>query len=185
VSEVLVAHTAQLAPVMLDRARLMVRSAFVESRAAGMPGSFTDQDWDHALGGMHALVHEGDDLVAHGSVIQRRFLHAGRSWRVGYVEGVAVAARARRRGHGSAVLAALEQVIARAYDFGGLSATEDGAPLYRSRGWQPWRGPVATLAPAGVVRTPEEDGSVFVLALSAALEPEGELICDWRDGDVW
>jgi aminoglycoside 2'-N-acetyltransferase I len=163
----------------------MVRAAFLRSRAGGVPGSFSDEDWDHALGGMHALLHEGEELVAHGSVTQRRFLHGGRSWRVGYVEAVAVAAGARRRGHGSAVMAALEDVIRRAYDFGALSATDDGAPLYRSRGWQLWQAPVSTLSPSGVVRTPDEDGAVFVLPGQATLDLTGDLTCDWRDGDLW
>src|SRR5947209_12894644 len=101
----------------------MVRAAFVQSREGGVPGQFTDADWDHALGGMHVLVHDGGELVAHGSVVQRHFVHAGRSWRVGYVEAVGVAARVRRRGHGAAVMGALEEVIRRAYDFGALSAT--------------------------------------------------------------
>src|SRR3954447_1427304 len=88
---VTVAHTSQLDTATLDSARLLVRAAF-------SPGGFTEQDWEHALGGMHALVSDGETLVAHGSVVQRRFLHGGRSWRVGYVEAVAVAAGARRRG---------------------------------------------------------------------------------------
>jgi aminoglycoside 2'-N-acetyltransferase I len=180
-----VAHTAQLDAAALREARLMVGEAFEQSLAAGQPGSFDDVDWDHALGGMHALVHVGEELVAHGSVVQRRFLHAGRSWRVGYVEAVAVAAPARRRGHGSAVMAALEEVIRRAYAFGALSATDDGAPLYRSRGWQLWRGPASALGPSGVVRTPDEDGAVYVLPLSGGLDLDGELISDWRDGDLW
>jgi aminoglycoside 2'-N-acetyltransferase I len=96
-----------------------------------------------------------------------------------------VAAGARRRGHGSAVMAALEDVIRRAYDFGALSATDDGAPLYRSRGWQLWQAPVSTLSPSGVVRTPDEDGAVFVLAGQATLYLTGDLTCDWRDGDLW
>jgi aminoglycoside 2'-N-acetyltransferase I len=180
-----VAHTAQLDAAVLREARRMVGEAFVQSRAAGVPGSFDDTDWDHALGGVHALVRDGGELVAHGSVVQRRFLHAGRSWRVGYVEAVAVAAPVRRRGHGAAVMAALEEVVARAHDFGALSATEDGAPLYRSRGWQPWRGPLSVLSPAGVVRTPEEDGAVHVLPGAATLDLDLSLTCDWRDGDLW
>ena len=143
---VTVAHTAQLTP---GPARHGAWSAPRSCRAGPpvIPGSFDDTDWDHALGGMHALVHDGGELVGHGSVVQRRFLHAGRSWRVGYVEAVAVAASVRRRGHGAAVMAALAEVVARAHDFGALSATEDGAPLYRSRGWQPWRGPLSVLSP--------------------------------------
>jgi aminoglycoside 2'-N-acetyltransferase I len=54
-----------------------------------------------------------------------------------------------------------------------------------SRGWQRWEGHTAVLTPAGTVRTPEEDGSVFVLPVTTALDPAGELVCDWRDGDVW
>jgi len=182
---VTVAHTAQLDPGTLESARLLVRAAFTEGRAAGEPGEFTDQDWEHGLGGVHALVHDGGELVAHGSVVQRRFLHAGRTWRVGYVEAVGVAAGARRRGHGTAVMAALEDVVRAAYDFGALSATDDGAPLYRSRGWQRWQGPAQALTPAGVVRTPEEEGAVYVLPLGAPLDPAAELTCDWRDGDLW
>jgi aminoglycoside 2'-N-acetyltransferase I len=182
---VTVAHTAQLDTALLREARRMVGEAFVLSRASGQPGSFDDVNWDHGLGGVHALVHDGGELVAHGSVVQRRFVHAGRSWRVGYVEAVAVAAHARRRGHGAAVMAALEDVVARAYAFGALSATDDGMPLYRSRGWQVWRGPVSALTPSGVVRTPEEDGAVLVLPLAAALDLDGALTCDWRDGDLW
>ena len=180
-----VAHTAQLEPAVLDAARLMVQAAFRARPVFSIAGGFTDTDWQHALGGMHALVHDGEELVGHGSVIQRRFLHGGRSWRVGYVEAVAVAHSAQRRGHGSAVMAALENVIARAYDFGALSATSDGVPLYRSRGWQLWRGPASVLSPSGVERTPDEDGDIYVLPGQARLDLDGELSCDWRDGDLW
>jgi aminoglycoside 2'-N-acetyltransferase I len=180
-----VAHTAQLEPATLDAARLMVQAAFRARPVFPLAGGFTDLDWQHALGGMHAVVQDGGDLLAHGSVIQRRFLHAGRSWRVGYVEAVAVAVPAQRRGHGAAVMAALEDVIAGAYDFGALSATSDGVPLYRSRGWRLWRGPASVLSPGGVTRTPDEDGSIYVLPGDADLDLDGELICDWRDGDLW
>jgi aminoglycoside 2'-N-acetyltransferase I len=175
---VTVAHTAQLDSATLESAWLLVRDAF-------QPGGFVEQDWEHALGGMHALVHDDGELVAHGSVVQRRMLVGGRAWRVGYVEAVAVAAGARRRGHGSAVMEALERVIRGAYDFGALSATDDGAQLYRARGWQLWQGPAAVLSPDGVVRTPDEDGAVYVLPTGEPLELTGRLTCDWRDGDLW
>jgi aminoglycoside 2'-N-acetyltransferase I len=171
-----VAHTAQLDAATLDAAVALLRGAFV---------TFDDEDWGHALGGMHALVHEEGRLVAHGSVVQRRFLHGGRAWRTGYVEAVGVAADVRRRGHGTAVMAALETVIRGAYELGALSATPDGWPLYRSVGWRPWQGPVSALSPAGIVRTPDEDGAVFVLPVTARVDPAGELTCDWRDGPLW
>jgi len=82
-------------------------------------------------------------------------------------------------------MGALEDLIRRAYEFGALSATDDGALLYRSRGWQLWQGRALVLSPTGPVRTPDEDGAVFVLPGSAPLDLAGDLICDWRDGDLW
>ena len=171
-----IAHTAHLDAATLAVAETLLRGAFLQ---------FGDEDWEHALGGMHALVHDGGELVAHGSVVQRRFLHDGRAWRTGYVEAVGVAAGVRRRGHGAAVMGALQAVIRGAYELGALSATDDGWPLYRSLGWQLWQGPVSGLTPTGTVRTPDEDGAVFVLPVTAQLDLAGELSCDWRDGPLW
>jgi aminoglycoside 2'-N-acetyltransferase I len=185
VAELTVAHTAQLDAAVLAEARRVVGAAFLQDRVSGQVGSFDDTDWDHALGGVHALVHVDGELVAHGSVVTRRLLHGGRTWRVGYVEAVAVAAPARRRGHGAAVMTALAEVVGRAQEFGALSATDDGALLYRACGWQLWRGPVSALTPSGVVPTPREDVAIWVLPGSATLDLDGGLTCDWRDGDVW
>jgi hypothetical protein len=35
-------------------------------------GGMSGQDWEHALGGVHAQVWEGAELIGHASVIQRR-----------------------------------------------------------------------------------------------------------------
>jgi len=35
------------------------------------------------------------------------------------------------------------------------------------------------------VRTPDEDGAVWVLPVAVDLDLDGTLTCDWRDGDVW
>jgi aminoglycoside 2'-N-acetyltransferase I len=145
----------------------------------------TDHDWDHALGGVHALVWEDRRLVGHASVVQRRLLHGGRALRTGYVEGVAVRADRRRRGHGGAMMAALERVIRNAYELGALGASDAGARLYASRTWRPWKGRTWALTPTGVVRTEEDDGSVYVLEVTVALDLEGDLTCDWREGDLW
>jgi aminoglycoside 2'-N-acetyltransferase I len=172
------AHTADLDPATLAEARRLLDLAFAGQR-------FDDHDWEHALGGVHALVYEDGELVAHGSVVQRRLLHGGRAFRTGYVEGVGVHPERQRRGHGAAVMAAVERVIAGAYELGALSASEAGAPLYAARGWQLWRGPTSALTPTGIRRTPEDDGSVYVLSLDSALELDGELAGDWRDGALW
>ena len=169
------AHTADLEPSDLTAARELLWLVFDD---------MSEADWEHAVGGVHALVWDGATLVAHGSVVQRRLLHAGRALRCGYVEAVAVHPDHRRRGHGARVMAELERVIAGAYDLGALGSTDEGQPFYRARGWAPWTGPTSALTPDGVVPTPDED-SIHVFLGTTVVETTGELTCDWRDGDVW
>lgn len=170
-------HTAHVPAEVLAAVRRLLDEAF--------DGGFTDEDWRHSLGGLHALARVGEELVGHGAVVQRGLLHGGGALRAGYVEAVAVRADHRRQGCGAALMDALEQVVGRAYDLGGLSATDEGAVLYRARGWQLWRGPTSALTPDGLRRTPDEDGSVYVLPGATPVDPDGELTCDWRDGDLW
>ncbi|WP_031485267.1 GNAT family N-acetyltransferase [Streptomyces bicolor] len=171
-------HTADLTRAELREIRALLDEAF--------DGDFSDEDWDHGLGGMHALVHDDEGrLLAHGSVVMRRVRHRDRWLRVGYVEAVAVRPDARRTGLGGRVMAELERVIDRAYDAGMLSASDEGAALYTARGWEVWSGRVCALGPQGVVRLPDEEGSTFVRpALAGPLDPAFELVFDWRDGDV-
>ena len=176
-TEVRTAHTADLEAETLATARDLLNAVF--------EGDLTAHDWEHALGGMHALAWEAGELVGHASVVGRRLLHGGRALRAGYVEGVGVRADRRGRGHGGALMAALERVIRGAYELGALGATDEAAAFYAARGWQQWRGPTCALTPAGTVRTPEEDGGIFVLPVAIELDLSGALTCDWRDGDLW
>ena len=148
-------------------------------------GEFTDADWDHTLGGMHAIIVHRGALIAHAAVIQRRLLYGGKALRCGYVEGVAVREDWRGQGLGNAVMDAAEQVIRGAHQIGALSASGAGERLYRPRGWLNWRGPTAVLSPDGLLRTPDDDGGVYALPVEVELNPNEELACDWRDGDVW
>jgi aminoglycoside 2'-N-acetyltransferase I len=175
-TEVCTAHTADLDTATLDAARALLYQVFDD---------MAEDDWEHALGGMHALVWEGTELIGHASLIQRRLLHGGRALRAGYVEGVGVRSDRRRRGHGAAMMDALERVIHGAYDLGALGATDEGAGFYTSRGWKLWQGPTSALTPTGIERTEDADGAVFVFAMTVPLDLSGELTCDWRDGDVW
>jgi aminoglycoside 2'-N-acetyltransferase I len=170
------AHTADLEPPALAAARALLYDVFDD---------MTEHDWEHSLGGIHAIVWEGDELVGHAAVVQRRLLHGGRALRAGYVEGVGVHADHRRRGHGAAMMAALERVVRDAYDLGALGATDEAVALYEGRGWKLWRGLASALTPDGLRRTPDEDGAIFVLPGAVALDLAGEIACDWRDGDVW
>jgi aminoglycoside 2'-N-acetyltransferase I len=170
------AHTADLDTATLDAARALLYGVFDD---------FAEDDWEHALGGVHALLWEGDELIGHASVVQRRLLHGGQALRTGYIEGVGVRADRRRRGHAAAMMDALERVVRGAYDLGALGASEEGAALYTARGWRIWQGPTSVLTPAGIVRTTEDDGWVYVLPVSVDLHLHGALTCDWREGDVW
>jgi aminoglycoside 2'-N-acetyltransferase I len=169
-------HTADVDAATLASARALLYDAFDD---------MTEADWEHSLGGIHALAWEREELVGHAAVVMRRLVHGARPLRTGYVEGVAVRAAARRRGHAAAMMDALERVIRGGYDLGALGATDEAAVFYEGRGWQPWRGPLSALTPDGVVATPDEQGAVYVLPGSAPLDLDGELTCDWRGGDVW
>src|SRR6185437_15423198 len=155
-----VALTADLDPARLRAARALLDAAF---------GGFADEDWEHCLGGVHALALVDGELVL----------------RTGFVEGVGVRADQRRRGHAGAMMAALERIVRGGHDLGALSASDAGAAVYTARGWLPWTGPTFALTPDGVRRTPDDDGTVHVLPVTVALDRTAALTCDWRDGDVW
>jgi aminoglycoside 2'-N-acetyltransferase I len=170
-------HTADLDYEARNHARRMLGEAFA--------GCFSDADWEHAQGGMHAVICHHGALIAHASVVQRRLLHRGTALRCGYVEAVAVDEHWRQQGLGTAVMDAAEQVIRGGYQLGALSARGEAHTFYTARGWQQWRGRTFVLAPTGLTRTAADDGNVLVLPVGAGLELSADLVCDWRDGDVW
>jgi aminoglycoside 2'-N-acetyltransferase I len=148
---------------------------------------FTDEDWEHALGGLHTLVFEQGELVGHVSVVQRRLLHQGRAIRTGYVEALAVRSDRRRRGLAAAAMREAERIIEAAYDLGGLGDGTGIPDFYQRRGWLTWTGPTFVSSPEGQRWTPDEDGWVLVrrTPTSPPLELDAPLGCDWRPGDVW
>lgn len=174
-------HTADLDVETRQRVREMVTAAFA--------GEFTEHDWEHALGGMHAVIWQHGAIIAHAAVIQRRLLYRGRGpWhalRCGYVEAVAVREDCRGQGLAHALLDGVEQVIRGAYQVGAVSSSALARRVYANRGWLPWRGSTSVLGPTGPARTPDDDGAVFVLPVGIDLDTSAELMCDWRDGEVW
>ena len=170
-------HTADLDNETREGARRMVIEAFA--------GEFTNTDWDHTLGGMHALICHHGALIGHAAVVQRRLLYRDIALRCGYVEGVAVREDWRGQGLGTALMDAVEQVVRGAYQLGALSSSEAGRQLYTARGWLPWHGTTSVLAPEGLTRTPDDDRSLFILPISIELDTSADITCDWRDGDVW
>ena len=173
--ELRTAHTADLSDGCAAAIRELLDGAF---------GKVSEDTYQNVLGGVHALLVEDGALIGHASVVQRRMLHGGQALRTGYIEGVAVRADRRRRGHGAALMSALERIVLAAYQLGALGASDDGAQLYVSRGWQRWRGPIAALTPDGIRGTPDKAGAVYVLPVTP-VDLSGELVCDWRPGSVW
>jgi aminoglycoside 2'-N-acetyltransferase I len=169
--------TADLSPSLLAEVQAVLADAF------GHP--LSTEDWDHALGGIHALAWADGDLVGHASLVARRLVHGGRALRTGYVEAVAVRLSHRRRGYAAAMMTELERLIGGGYDLGALCSSRQGHLIYIGRTWRLWDGPLWALTPHGVVRTPDEDGHVFVLPGSVPLDLGGPLTADWRDGDIW
>jgi aminoglycoside 2'-N-acetyltransferase I len=175
-TELHIAHTADLGAGQKAAIRGLMDAVF---------DGVSDDTFDNALGGVHALVLSGGELIGHGSVVQRRMLHAGRTLRTGYVEGVAVRADRRRQGHGARLMAPLERIVRSAYDLGALGASPDGARLYAARGWQRWQGPSSAMTPDGIRPTPDSDGHIYVLPVSVPVDVSGELTCDFRPASLW
>ena len=59
--------------------------------------------------------------------------------------------------------------------------------FYKRLGWEEWRGPTFVDGPRGRERTPDDDGGIMILRTSSSphLDLDGEIVCDWRRGDVW
>jgi aminoglycoside 2'-N-acetyltransferase I len=152
---------------------------------AAFEGDFDDDDWGHALGGVHAVVCDGNAVVAHASVVPRVLEAAGRPLRTGYVEGVATAVSHRGRGLGSAVMREIGAVLRSQYEFGALGT---GAyAFYAALGWERWRGPTFVRGSTGPERTEWDDGGIMVLRFgpSADVDLAAPLSCEPRPGDDW
>lgn len=176
-AELRVVHTADLEAGTRSAIRALLDGAF---------SNMTDNAFENSLGGLHALLSDdGAGLIGHASVVQRHLVAGGRTLRTGYIEAVAVRADRRREGHGDRMMAALERVVRSAYQLGALGASREGARLYQARGWQLWQGASAALTPEGVRRTPGKDGSIYVLPAGPYLDLSGEIVCDWRPGELW
>jgi aminoglycoside 2'-N-acetyltransferase I len=172
-----VASTAALSTSFSSDVRALLDSAF--------DGDFTEEDWDHAIGGVHVWLRGSHGLVSHGSLVERTLVCSGDTLRVGYVEAVATAAAHRRRGYGAKVMKYITELIRERHALGVLSTGTQA--FYETVGWESWRGPTFVEGPRGRQRTPGGDGDVMILRTSRSprLDLDGEIVCDWRLGDVW
>jgi aminoglycoside 2'-N-acetyltransferase I len=146
---------------------------------------FTEDDWQHAVGGVHFVLDLDGEIVAHASVVERELHVDGRPLRTGYVEAVATAPRRQGKGYGSLVMADVAAYIEERFELGALGTGSQH--FYERLGWRTWRGPSFVRTAIGPQRTPDDDGSILVLATpsSPALDVTASISCEFRAGDVW
>jgi aminoglycoside 2'-N-acetyltransferase I len=178
-----VVPTAGLEPDELAALRALLDRAFADDA----DGPLTEEDWQHALGGVHVLAEADGRFVGHAAIVERVLHVADRPLRTGYVEAVAVDPTWQGRGIGSQVMEAAAVQLRDGYELGALATGRHG--FYERLGWQTWRGPSFVRTAAGPRATPEEDGYILVLPTPGTpLRPlplEASISCDWRPGDVW
>ena len=168
-----------------DAVPVSIRARLRRLLDVAFDGDFTDDDWDHARGGLHVWMTESDQVISCGSLVERILVCSGQTLRVGYVEAVASDVSHQRRGHGTTVMRRIGELIRERYALGGLSTGAHA--FYEPLGWERWCGPTFVDGPSGRERTPCDDGDVMILRTprSPRLRLDGEIVCDWRRGDVW
>ncbi|HEX5948841.1 MAG TPA: GNAT family N-acetyltransferase [Actinomycetota bacterium] len=172
------AATRDLRPREVDALRRLFEAAWADE-------GFTDDDWEHTVGGVHFLLEKDGRIHSHASVVERE-LHAGdRPLLTGYVEAVATWPAYRRRGFATAVMREVGAHIDRTFPLGALATGLPG--FYEPLGWAVWKGPTFVRTEAGLLRTEEDDGGIMVRATptSPPLDLSAPISCEWRAGDVW
>jgi aminoglycoside 2'-N-acetyltransferase I len=170
--------TGDLTPAERAALRALLDAAFA--------GDFSDDDWAHALGGLHATIEDDGALVAHASVVPRTLAAGGQVVRAGYVEAVAVLPSRQRSGLGTAAMRAIGDAIAHQFELGALSTGE--WHFYERLGWQRWRGETWVRHPdSRRERTPDDDDSLMILRTPTTppLDLTAPMTCETRSGDPW
>jgi aminoglycoside 2'-N-acetyltransferase I len=173
--------TPDLTDAEIEAVRRILWAAFDEPDE-----EFTEEDWQHALGGVHVLATIDSEIIGHASVVERELHIDRRPLRTGYVEAVAVDPNRQRSGLGSQLMAEIGAVIAERFELGALGT---GRPAFYERlGWLRWAGPTFVRGPGGLVRTEEDDGGILVLPTPRTppgLDLTTSISCEWRAGDAW
>ena len=146
---------------------------------------FTEEDWQHAIGGTHFLLEIDGEIVTHASVVEREIHVGGRPLRTGYVEAVATAPKREGEGFGSMVMTDVTGFIRGSFELGMLGTGRHH--FYERLGWVVWAGPAFVRTTDGLRRTPDEEGDLLVLRTptTPAIDDHAPISCDWRPGDVW
>jgi len=79
---------------------------------------FSEDDWQHALGGRHVVVEDGGRIVSHAAVVERAIEIGGERLRAGCVEAVATVPEEQARGHGTRAMTAVGELIRTGFEIG-------------------------------------------------------------------
>ncbi|HET6949127.1 MAG TPA: GNAT family N-acetyltransferase [Acidimicrobiales bacterium] len=174
--QIRIVRTDDLSAAELDDVRALL--------VAGFDGNFSDDDWQHALGGWHVIATDGAPL-AHAALVARTLEVGGRRLRAGYVEGVTTLAPWRHQGLGTAVMRPVGTLLAAEFELGALSTGSHA--FYGRLGWERWQGPTYVRRGDDLVRTAEEDDGIMVLRYrgTARLGLDQPITCEDRPGDPW
>jgi aminoglycoside 2'-N-acetyltransferase I len=148
-------------------------------------GTFSDDDWQHTVGGWHLIGSDAGTVVSHAAVVPRRIDVGDDSFAAGYVEGVATRVDRQRQGLGSMVMTEAASVIRREFELGALSTSRHA--FYERLGWEHWRGPTFVRTGEHLVRTEGEDDGIMVLRFGPSQETDlsAPISCESRSGDDW
>lgn len=176
-AQVRVIASDELSGVESARLRELLDDAFEQT--------FTEDDWEHALGGLHAIVTLNREPVAHAAVVARDIEVGRRRFRCGYVEAVATAPAAQGKGYGSQAMSAVTDLVRRGFELGALSTGRHR--FYERFGWERWQGPSFVIRGGQRVRTPDEDGGIMVLRFGGSVDIPltCPIACQSRRGDDW
>jgi len=169
--------TVEASQPRLAEIRRLVVSAFEED--------FSEEDWEHSLGGWHVVAFDNDVVIAHAAVVPRVVEVADRSFRTGYVEAVATDPARQHEGLGSSIMIEVARLVRGTFEMGALStALHD---FYARLGWERWQGPTYVRRGSQLVRTEAEDDGIMVLRFgrSKDVDVSAAISCEARTGDDW
>jgi aminoglycoside 2'-N-acetyltransferase I len=169
--------TEQAPDGLLSEIRSLLDHAFEDG--------FSEEDWEHTVGGWHAIVSDGGAVVSHAAVVPRALVAGDRPFRAGYVEGVGTLPSRTGEGLGSLVVGRITSLVRDQFGLGALSTGRHG--FYERLGWERWKGQTFALRDGERIRTEEDDDGIMVLRFgpSRDLDLTMALSCESRSGDVW
>ncbi len=170
-------ETSEASPDFLSELRNLLDAAFGDS--------FSNDDWDHGLGGRHFALLQEAHLVAYCTVVPRTIYVEEKPYSCGYLENVASAPDKRHRGLASAVVREANAYISASFEMGGLSTSKHD--FYSKLGWKVWLGPTFVKSGNTWRSSEGENGGIMIFETGpmSNLNLHHKIACEERPGDDW